>query len=215
MGCQESEARANGCRIHIFILYPFHPILMQTHLAHTSETMPASYTIRPEASEYAPYYGLYISKVPEGDVIHLLTTQIDETIALLGGLSDKQAAYRYAPGKWNLKEVVGHLCDTERIFAYRALRFSRNDATPIPGFDQDPFTEAANFSDRTLADLLDEFRAIRQATLHQFRGMSETMMTRTGTASGNPFSVRAVAFIIAGHERHHLGLIRKHYLVDS
>lgn len=174
--------------------------------------MPASYAHPPAASEYAPYYSTYISKVPEGDIIAQLRTQIEETTALLADLTEEQAAYRYAPGKWSLKEVIGHLCDAERVFAYRALRFSRKDATPLPGFDQEPYIEAADFAARTLADLLAEFRAIRQASLHLFVPMSEAMMTRTGTASGFGFSVRALAYIIAGHEEHHKRLIRTHYL---
>jgi hypothetical protein len=186
--------------------------LRKTHLAHTAEAMPASYTIRPEASEYAPYYDTYVSKVPDGDVIQLLSTQIDETMALLGDMPEKQAEYRYAPDKWNVKEVIGHMNDTERVFAYRALRFSRNDTTPLPGFEQKPFTEAANFSDRTLADLLDEFRTIRQTTIYLFKGMNENMMTHTGTASQAAISVRALAYLIAGHERHHVGILRARYL---
>lgn len=177
--------------------------------------MPASYTARPEASEYAPYYDTYVSKVPNGDIIQLLSTQINETMALLGDLPEKQAEYRYAPDKWNVKEVIGHMSDTERVFAYRALRFSRNDATPIPGFEQESFTKAANFSERTLADLVDEFRTVRQSTIHLFTGMSEEMMTRTGTASQAAISVRALAYLIAGHERHHVGILQARYLVDS
>lgn len=174
--------------------------------------MPTSYTHFPEPSEYAPYYGTYISKVPQGDIIDQLRTQIDETTALLSDLANEQADYRYAPGKWSLKEVIGHLCDAERVFAYRALRFGRNDATPLPGFNQDPYIEAGNFSERTMADLLAEFTAIRQATLHLFVPMTEAMMIRTGTASNAPFSVRATAYIIAGHELHHLHIIRDRYL---
>lgn len=177
--------------------------------------MPASYTARPETSEYAPSYETYVSKVREGDILQILSTQIKETLALLSDLSEEQASYRYAPDKWSIKEVVGHMGDSERIFAYRALRFSRNDATPIPGFEQESFTEAANFAERTLADLLDEFRIIRQDTLYLFKGMGADMMTRTGTASNFAVSVRAIAYIIAGHERHHVGILRERYLVDS
>lgn len=177
--------------------------------------MPASYTARPEASEYAPYYDTYVSKVPDGNILQVLSSQIDETMALLGTLSEEHADYRYAPGKWSIKEVIGHMSDTERVFAYRALRFSRNDTTPLPGFEQEPFTEAANFSDRTLTDLLDEFRTVRQSTIHLFTGMSEAMMMRTGTASQAAISVRALAYLIAGHERHHVGILRARYLVDS
>lgn len=174
--------------------------------------MPASYTDRPEASEYAPYYETYVSKVPDGDIVHLLATQIDDTVALLRDLSDEQAAHRYAPNKWSVREVVGHMNDSERIFAYRALRFSRNDATPIPGFEQESFTAASNFEDRALNDLLAEFRSIRLDTVHLFTGMSDAMMTRQGTASNATVSVRAIAYIIAGHERHHVGLLRERYL---
>lgn len=170
------------------------------------------FTKRPEPGDCAPYYHLYTAEVPEGDVFALLENQIAERSRLLAHLSDDKACYRYAPGKWSVKEVVGHLCDAERVFAYRALRFARADATPLPGFEQDDFVRAANFDRRPLADLLAEFESVRRASLSLFRGMTDEELMRPGTASDKPFVVRAIPFILAGHEIHHLRVLRERYL---
>ena len=167
---------------------------------------------RPNAADYAPYYGRYIDQVPEGDVIHLLEDQITDTMRLLGDVPEERAGHRYAPGKWSIKEVVGHIADAERIFAYRALRIARGDETPLPGFDQEPYVAAANFDRRTLADLAAELASIRAATVALFRGLDETAFGRRGTASGVVFTVRAVPYIIAGHERHHVTILEQKYL---
>ena len=174
--------------------------------------MPASYRDRPPPSEYPPYQTAYLERVPEGDVIALLAAQLDETLALLGGLSEAQAERGYAPGKWSVKEVLGHLADGERVFAYRALRFSRGDTTPLPGFEQDEYVAGTNFNRLSLDDLKADLRAVRAATLHLFRQMPEAAMTHTGMASDHLHSVRAIAFMIAGHELHHRHILEERYL---
>lgn len=168
---------------------------------------------RPDPDEFAPYYGTYISQVPDTDILDLLAEQNRETAALLEGVPPTREDYRYEPGKWSIKQVVGHLSDTERAFAYRALRFSRGDAQPVPGFEQDAYVAGANFDDRTMADLTSEFVAVRQGTLALFRSLSPDMLVRRGTASGVTFSVRAIPYIIAGHERHHVRMLRDRYRV--
>jgi hypothetical protein len=167
---------------------------------------------RPDATEYAPYYGRYIDQVPEGDVLEILEAQLGETVETLTAVPAERGTYRYAPEKWSLNQVMGHLCDTERVFAHRALWFSRADHQPLPGMEQDDYVAAANFDSRTPADLSAEFRAIRQATLALFRSMSGEMLARRGVASEVEFSVRSIPFILAGHERHHLEVLKERYL---
>ena len=172
----------------------------------------ASLAARPLDTEYAPYYGRYVSRVPDGDVVRTLETQIADTLALLRGVPEARAGHRYADDKWSLKEVVGHMADAERIFAYRAMRIGRGDATPLPGFEQDDYVRNAGFDRVPLADLVAELEAVRRATILLLRGMDDAALARRGTASGFDVTVRALAFIIAGHERHHAGIIRERYL---
>jgi hypothetical protein len=173
----------------------------------------SSFTIeRPASTEFAPYYGKYIEQVPEGDLFQLMADQSAALTDLLKDVDEAQAGYRYEPGKWSLKEVLGHVCDTERIFVYRALRISRSDQTPMPGMDQNLFVEGGNFDERTLVDLLEEFQAIRQSTLLFFKSLSSEMWDRTGTASDCPFTVRALGYITVGHELHHRKIIQERYL---
>ena len=167
---------------------------------------------RPDAGEYAPYYEKYISLVPAGDVVETLSKQLDDTLALLRGLSEAQGDSRYAPGKWSVKEVVGHVLDTERIFGHRAFRFARHDETPLAGFEQDDYVRAADFGKRTLVDLLDEFEHVRRANLSLLRALDEEAWQRRGVASDNAVSVRALAYIMAGHVTHHVEIIRTRYL---
>jgi uncharacterized protein (TIGR03083 family) len=166
---------------------------------------------RPESDEIPAHFVGYIGKVTESDPVAVLTSQIDVTTALLRALSDADALQRYAPGKWSVKEVVGHLTDTERIMAYRALRIARGDETPLPGFDENAYVPPAKFDARPLADLVAEFRTVRAATLGLFRGFDADAWRRRGTASGKPISVRALGFVIPGHERHHVEILKTRY----
>ena len=169
---------------------------------------------RPEAGEFDPYYARYIDRVPDGDVASLLENQIRSTAAVLRAIPAERATYRYAEGKWSIAEVVGHIIDAERIFGYRALRIARADTTPIEGFDQDGYVPAGEFDRRTLADLVGDFEAVRRSTLTLIRGFPPAAWTRSGTANNKPISVRALIYIIAGHERDHLGTLKARYGVE-
>src|SRR5262245_6391593 len=169
-------------------------------------------TARPDSTEYAEYYGRYISLVPAGDISAILKNQFEATLSFFETLPEERAEHAYAPGKWTIKEVVGHLMDAGRVFAYRALRIGRNGPTPLPGFDGDDYLAAANFNKRTLADILEEFSPVRRATVELFRRFEEREMQRRGTANQNAVSTRAVAYIIAGHELHHTEVVRTRYL---
>jgi uncharacterized damage-inducible protein DinB len=169
-------------------------------------------TARPAVTEYAPYYEKYINLVAEGDITMTLAQQIDNTLAQLRGISEAQAQSRYAPGKWSIKEVVGHMIDTERIFGYRALRFARNDQTPLSGFEQNDYVTNGSFDEQSLSDLASEFEHVRRANIYLLRGLSGDAWSRHGTASDNAVSVRALAYMMAGHELHHMNIIRTKYL---
>jgi uncharacterized damage-inducible protein DinB len=168
--------------------------------------------IRPQAGEYAPFYASYIALVPSGDLLTTLDDAVHEWKSLLGNLTEAQAEFRYALGKWSIKEVVGHVTDTERIFAYRVLRIARGDQTPLSGFEQDDYVKEGNFSARKLADLLDEFSAVRHATLVLLRSLPSGAWTRCGNANQKEVTVTALGFIIAGHERHHRAILEQRYL---
>ena len=167
---------------------------------------------RPEPNEYESYYGTYVNKVPEGDVLDILERQRREMRQLLGDLPADKANYCYAPGKWSIKEVIGHMADAERVFCYRALRFARGDRTPLSSFDENDFVLNANFAQRSLFDLADEYDAVREGTIQLFRNLNPDAFMRTGTAGEKEFTVRALVYIVAGHDRHHLGLLRERYL---
>jgi len=167
---------------------------------------------KPDSTEYAPYFEKYVSLVPEGEIVATLGKQIENTLGLLGGLSETQGDLRYAPGKWSVKEVIGHLIDAERIFAYRALRFARNDATPLSGFDENSYVANADFGLRSLADLAEEFEHVRQSSIYLLKHLDGDSCLRRGVANDNEISVRALAYIIAGHELHHVGILRSRYL---
>lgn len=167
---------------------------------------------RPQPTEYAPYYDTYIARVADGNIITILGQQIENTLALLHGLSDAQGRSRYAPGKWSIKEVVGHLMDAERIFGYRALRFARNDQTPLSGFEQNDYVQQAAFDDQSLSDLASEFEHVRRGNIHLLRSLTADSWDRRGEANDNQVSVRALAYIMAGHELHHMEMIRTKYL---
>jgi uncharacterized damage-inducible protein DinB len=167
----------------------------------------------PNSGEYTPYYGRYVSLVSTSDMLETLKQQARQTYELFAACSEKDANYSYAPGKWSVKEVLGHMIDTERIFAYRALRIARNDKTPIEGFEQDDYVKDGPFQHCSLGELLEEFSAVRTATLCLLRSLDEEAWTRSGTASGNPFTVRALVYVIAGHELHHRKVLEEKYRV--
>jgi hypothetical protein len=167
---------------------------------------------RPAVGEYDAYFDRYIRLVPKGDIIGQLEQQIVETARLLDRVPEEGGSVRYAPSKWTLTEVVGHVVDTERVFAYRALRFSRNDRTLLPGFEQDDFVAHGAFETRTLAGVTAEFAAVRAATVALFTGLTPEQLQRRGVANDVEMSVRAIPYVLAGHELHHLAIIRERYL---
>src|SRR5262249_9752650 len=152
-----------------------------------------------------------VSLVATDDILGALESQRMQTSQLLAPRSERDGNFRYAPGKWNVKEVVGHLSDAERIFSYRAMRIARGDVTPLASFDQDDYIRGANFAERTLADLSEEFSIIRAATLALFRSLNDDAWSKRGTASNNEVTVRALAYIIAGHELHHRRVLDERY----
>jgi uncharacterized damage-inducible protein DinB len=166
---------------------------------------------RPDSSETAPYYFTYIDKAPGDDILPLLHAQLDETLALLAGISEEKSLYRYAPEKWSIRQVVNHVNDTERAFVFRALWFARGFDTPLPGYDQIVAAAGAQADEFSWASHLEDFRAVRQATLTLYRSLPAAAWMRKGIASGNPFTVRSLAFIIAGHVAHHLAVLRERY----
>ena len=168
--------------------------------------------IRPDETEYAEFYGGYVSLVPDGDVADILRTQLPATLVLLEDVTPEQETYRYAEGKWSLREVVGHLIDTERVFAYRGLAMARSSDVELPGMDQDEWVRASNAGARALRDLTQEWMSIRRASVHLFASMDAAMGKMTGIASGYEFSVRSFPWIIAGHELWHRRLIARDYL---
>jgi DinB superfamily len=167
---------------------------------------------RPQAGEFAPYYDRYISLVTASDILAALDDQRRQTLLLLSGRTEEEGNVRYAPGKWSMKEVLGHLNDTERIMTYRALRIARGDTTPIEGYEQDDYVRNGPFGQRPLADFIDEYIAVRRATITLFRNLDEPAWTRRGTANKNEVTVRALAYIIAGHELHHRCILEEKYL---
>ncbi len=168
----------------------------------------------PEKNEYAEYYERYVSLVAENDIVAVLEKQQTELLEFFKKITEEKSLFAYAEGKWSIKEVIGHLTDGERIFAYRVLRISRADKTPIEGFEQDGYIENSNFNNTPLSDLTDELLLNRQANLIFFRNLTDEAWLRTGTASENPVSVRALAFIMAGHIRHHLNILNERYLAQ-
>jgi hypothetical protein len=173
--------------------------------------MPATIP-RPEPGEYAPYYDRYISLVSGDDIVSILDRQLPQTLPFLSNLSEEQAGFRYAPDKWSVKQVVGHMIDTERIMSYRALRIGRNDKTAIEGFEQDDYVRFGPFDHVRLATLLEEFGHVRRATVFLFRSFDPDALLRRGVANQNEISVRALAYIIGGHELHHGRILREKYL---
>jgi hypothetical protein len=175
-------------------------------------TAPVAVNIgRPESVEYAPYYDRYISLVGDGNIVTTLDSQRRDTMMLLSGRSNTEGDFSYAPGKWSAKEVLGHMCDTERVFAYRALCIARADRTPLPSFDQDGYVRSGPFAHRPLSELIEDYIAVRRASLTLFRNLDDEAWKRCGTANSNQTSVRALAFMIAGHELHHRKILEDKY----
>jgi hypothetical protein len=166
---------------------------------------------RPEPAEYSPYHEGYISLVAGNDLLSTLDSQRREMLILLSGRDESEGDFRYAPGKWSVKEVLGHVCDTERIFTYRALRIARGDRTPLAGFEQDDYIRNGPFAARQLPDLIEDYIAVRRATLTLFRNLNEPAWMRRGIANNNEISVRALAYISAGHELHHRRILEEKY----
>jgi DinB family protein len=167
---------------------------------------------RPAEGEFLPYYERYIALVPAGDVLSTLDNQMSETQDLLRGLPASISSYRYAPGKWSVNEIIGHVVDSERIFAGRALRFARSDATPLPGFEQDDYVRNSKFDAYPLLELASELESVRRATVFLFKHLEEPAWMRRGIANNAEVSVRALAYIIAGHELHHRRMLVTRYL---
>jgi len=167
---------------------------------------------RPQKGDYAEYFEKYVALVPGGDFLELLKEQKKDLLGLLSPLTDEQGDFRYAPEKWSIKEVIGHINDAERIFSYRLLRIARGDQTPLPSFEQDSYIKTGNFGARTLKDLLEEFSLIRESTIALVLSMDDAAWLRRGVASQREITATAMAFIIAGHVRHHRNLLEERYL---
>jgi hypothetical protein len=166
---------------------------------------------RPAATEFAEFYANYVSKVPGTDVLGVLEAQRVQMLHLFGARSEREGNFRYAPGKWTVKDCLGHITDTERIFTYRALRIARGDKTPLPGFEQDDFVKNGGFAERTLADLAEEFGVVRAASVALFHSFPATVLDNRGIASNKEVTVRALAFITAGHQIHHRQILEERY----
>jgi hypothetical protein len=178
-------------------------------------TLPTFAPGKPGSDEYAPYYRTYVSLVPENDIVAALEKQAQETVSLLASRKEADGDFSYGPGKWSLKEVLGHLIDSERVFSYRIMRIARNDKTPMEGFEQDDYVQYGPFRRSTLAALVEEFKSVRLATLSLLRGLDEDSWMRRGVANKNEVSVRGIAYIIAGHELHHRKILQEKYLAQT
>ena len=170
---------------------------------------------RPAESEYAPYYQQYIARVTEGEILPVMRSQIDALDLLLDHVTPDHETFRYAEGKWSIRQIVGHLIDGERVFGYRAFCIARGENQNLPGFDQDEYMVTAPFDSIPLEDLLSEFRLVRQSNIAMMRNFGETAWTTMGTANGSPVSVRALAFVMAGHVRHHMGVLSERYQIAA
>lgn len=166
---------------------------------------------RPDPGEYAPEFAEYLLLVPGDDILAQLDRQLETTLLFFKNITEERSLYRYAPEKWSIRDVLGHLIDAERIMACRALRFARGDRTPVPGFEQDDYVKLASSDDRSLQDLIAEFELVRKSNGHMFRGLNATAWHRRGVANKHEVSVRALAYIIAAHELHHLGVLKTRY----
>ena len=167
---------------------------------------------RPQPDEAASYYSNYINRITSDDIVDVLSTQLDEAVAFLSGISEEQSVHRYAADKWSMRELLGHVNDTERVFMFRALWFARGFEDELPSFDQEIGFKAAGSDQVNWQDHVEEFRAIRSATISFFRNLPDEAWSRRGVASGSPVTVRALAYIVAGHVSHHLAILKERYL---
>ena len=171
---------------------------------------------RPDASEYAPHFQRYIDRaIAEDDITSAMEAQVTELRALVGGLDDAAAGHRYAEGKWSVRELVGHVIDVERVFAYRAMCIARGETQSLPGFDEKQYAASSGADARSLADILGEFSELRAANLRMLRSLSPEAWTRSGLANEKPVTARAIAYVMLGHVRHHLGVLRERYLTAT
>ncbi len=168
---------------------------------------------RPAASEYAPFYHGYVEAVPDGDIVELLRSGGRELVEAIGRIPEDRGGFRYGPEKWSIREVLGHLIDAERIFSYRALRVGRGDRTPLASFDENAYVKTAGSDARTIGDLVRELAAVREATVLLFESLPDEAWGEQGVASGKDVSLRALAYITAGHARHHLRILRERYAI--
>lgn len=192
-----------------------HPANMQTflHLAKSFLVNTSFYMTKHPLSPDPGYYTSYILKVPEGNVLHQLEKQAEAMASLLNSISDEKGLFAYAPGKWSVKELVGHILDCERVFVYRALRYARNDKTELPGFEEDEYIANAFFNNRTMQSLTEEYILQRKSTIAFFKNLNEEELNRTGTANNKVLSVIQLLYIIAGHELHHVGVLKERYMI--
>src|SRR6478672_12961121 len=170
---------------------------------------------RPQPAEFDPYYQKYISLVPEEEILPALQNQLQELSSLFKVLPEERGSFAYAEGKWTIKEVLSHLIDGERMFAYRALRIARGDKTPIEGFEQDGYIENSHANHRTIGELTEEFTLLRKANLMFFENLEDEDWVRIGTANDVEISVRSLAWIMVGHVRHHVAILKERYLAKS
>lgn len=170
---------------------------------------------RPKIDEYGEFYRDYVKKVGTGDIFYILSDQMDETLSLIKNLTPEHALFSYADDKWTVKEVLGHMIDSERVFAYRGMSFARGEQQDLPGFEQDDYVASAQFNERSLESMKEEYVALRKATLALFGSLSKATMMQRGKANGYSFTVRSILYIIAGHERHHLDVLKDKYGLEQ
>ncbi|MFV1884579.1 MAG: DinB family protein [Balneola sp.] len=169
----------------------------------------------PDGTEYAHFYATYVEQIEKTNIINTLNNQMHEVFTLINSVPGDKAYFKYAPDKWTLKEILGHMIETERVFSYRAFAISRGDTQPLPGMDQNEYMKGNNYNKRSLANLCNEYLAVRVSTIHLLSSMTKEMIGRKGIASGVEVTVRALAFIIAGHDKHHFEIIKEKYLTES
>ena len=167
---------------------------------------------RPEKGDYPEYFETYFQNIKDENPIELMVSQKKELLNLLSTTNENEANYSYTDGKWSIKEVLGHLIDSERVFCYRAVAIARGETQPLPGFEQDDYVNGGNFNSRELTDLIDEYQKIRDASIPLFKSFDETDYNKRGIANNNPLTVRAVLFLIPGHEKHHINILKERYL---